>query len=52
MGIKLQLKDLQISATHDAAKSYALFYQDICKNQYKFRVICMQENNGLIVRLY
>ncbi|MFL6338187.1 MAG: hypothetical protein ACJ718_03615, partial [Nitrososphaeraceae archaeon] len=28
----------QIFATHDAAKSYALFYQDIYKDQYKFTV--------------
>jgi hypothetical protein len=29
--------------THDAAKSYALFYQDIYKDQYKFRVTAFKE---------
>src|ERR1051325_10421173 len=28
----------QIFATHDAAKSYALFYQDIYNDQYRFMI--------------
>jgi hypothetical protein len=34
----------QIFATHDAAKSYALFYQGIYKDQYKFRVTGIKES--------
>jgi hypothetical protein len=32
-----------IFATYDAAESYARFYQDIYKDQYKFRVSCIKE---------
>jgi hypothetical protein len=33
----------QIFANHDVAASYAQFYQDIYKDQYKFRVIGLRE---------
>jgi hypothetical protein len=33
----------QIFANHDVAESYAQFYQDIYKDQYKFRVIGLRE---------
>jgi hypothetical protein len=36
----------QIFATHDAAKSYALFYQDIYKDQYRFRVTGIKEKSA------
>ena len=38
----------QIFATHDAAKSYALFYQDIYKDQYKFRVAGIKEKSASV----
>ena len=38
----------QIFATHDAAKSYALFYQDIYKDQYKFRVVGIKEKSASV----
>ncbi len=38
----------QIFATHDAAKSYALFYQDIYKDQYKFRVTGIKEKSASV----
>ena len=38
----------QTFATHDAAKSYALFYQDIYKNQYKFRVTGIKEKSASV----
>ena len=40
----------QIFATHDAAKSYALFYQDIYKNQYKFRVTGIKEKSASVYK--
>jgi hypothetical protein len=43
----------QIFATHDAAKSYALFYQDIYKDQYKFRVTGIKEKSaGVYKNIY
>jgi hypothetical protein len=33
----------QIFSTYDAAESYARFYQDIYKDQYKFRVSGIKE---------
>ena len=38
----------QIFATHDAAKSYALFYQDIYEDQYKFRVTGVKEKSASV----
>ena len=38
----------QIFATHDAAKSYALFYQDIYKDQYKFGVTGIKEKSASV----
>ena len=38
----------QIFATYDVAKSYALFYQDIYKDQYKFRVTGIKEKPASI----
>ena len=38
----------QIFATHDAAKSYASFYQDIYKDQYKFRVTGIKEKSASV----
>jgi hypothetical protein len=38
----------QIFATHDAAKSYALFYQDIYKDQYRFRVTGIKEKSASV----
>ena len=40
----------QVFATHDAAKSYALFYQDIYKNQYKFRVTGIKEKSARVYK--
>jgi hypothetical protein len=46
-GNKTEVEGLrQIFATHDAAKSYALFYQDIYKDQYKFRVTGIKEKSA------
>ena|SRR6266496_3259483 len=43
-GNKTTVEDLRlIFATYDAAESYARFYQDIYKDQYKFRVIGVKE---------
>ncbi len=36
----------QTFATHDVAKSYALFYQDIYKDQYQFRVTGIKEKSA------
>lgn len=38
----------QIFATHDAAKSHALFYQDIYKDQYRFRVTGIKEKSASV----
>jgi hypothetical protein len=38
-GNKVAIEGLRLLfATYDAAKSYSLFYQDIYKDQYKFRI--------------
>ena len=43
-GKKTTIDDLRlIFATYDAAESYARFYRDIYKEQYKFRVIGLKE---------
>ena len=43
-GNKAAIEGLRILfATYDAAESYARFYQDIYKNQYKFRVTGLKE---------
>jgi hypothetical protein len=38
----------QTFATHDVAKSYALFYQDIYKDQYQFRVTGIKEKSASV----
>ena len=48
-GNKAAIEELrQVFATHDAAKSYALFYQDIYKDQYKFRVTGIKEKSASV----
>ena len=43
-GNKAAIEGLRVFfATYDAAESYARFYQDIYKDQYKFRVIGHKE---------
>jgi hypothetical protein len=43
-GNKIAIDGLRLLfTTYDAAKSYALFYQDIYKDQYKFRVTGIKE---------
>src|ERR671932_1031338 len=43
-GNKAAIEGLRVLfATYDAAESYARFYQDIYKDQYKFRVIGHRE---------
>ncbi|MGC2426214.1 MAG: hypothetical protein WA421_04205 [Nitrososphaeraceae archaeon] len=43
-GKKTTIDDLRlIFATYDAAESYARFYRDIYKEQYKFRVIGLKD---------
>ena len=43
-GNKIAIDGLRLLfRTYDAAKSYALFYQDIYKDQYKFRVTGIKE---------
>src|SRR5215212_6501085 len=43
-GNKAAVEGLRVLfATYDAAESYARFYQDIYKNQYKFRVTGLKE---------
>jgi hypothetical protein len=43
-GNKTQVEGLRVLfATYDAAESYARFYQDIYKDQYKFRVTGIKE---------
>ena len=43
-GNKAAIEGLRVLfATYDAAESYARFYQDIYKDQYKFRVIGLKE---------
>jgi hypothetical protein len=43
-GDKTAIEGLRvIFATYDAAESYARFYHDIYKDQYKFRVIGLKE---------
>jgi hypothetical protein len=43
-GNKTAIEGLRvIFATYDAAESYARFYQDIYKDQYKFRVTGLKE---------
>jgi hypothetical protein len=43
-GDKTAIEGLRIIfATYDAAESYARFYHDIYKDQYKFRVIGLEE---------
>ena len=43
-GNKAAIEGLRVLfATYDAAESYARFYQDIYKDQYKFRVTCLKE---------
>ena len=44
-GNKTAIEGLRfLFATYDAAKSYSLFYQDIYKDQYRFRVTGIREN--------
>jgi hypothetical protein len=48
-GNKASIEGLrQIFATHDAAKSYALFYQDIYNDQYRFRVTGIKEKSASV----
>jgi len=43
-GKKTTIDDLRvIFVTYDAAESYARFYRDIYKEQYKFRVIGLKD---------
>jgi hypothetical protein len=43
-GNKVAIEGLRVLfATYDAAESYARFYQDIYKDQYKFRVTGLKE---------
>jgi hypothetical protein len=43
-GNKTTVEGLRVLfATYDAAESYARFYQDIYKDQYKFRVTGLKE---------
>jgi hypothetical protein len=46
-GNKAAIEGLRmLFATYDAAESYARFYQDIYKDQYKFRVIGHKEKTS------
>jgi hypothetical protein len=46
-GNKATIEGLRLLfATYDAAKSYSLFYQDIYKDQYKFRVTGVKEKSA------
>jgi hypothetical protein len=46
-GNKVAIEGLRLLfATYDAAKSYSLFYQDIYKDQYKFRVTGIMEKSA------
>ena len=48
LGNKTTVEGLRlIFATYDAAESYARFYQDIYKDQYKFRVTGLKNKNIL-----
>jgi hypothetical protein len=49
-GNKVAIEGLRLLfATYDAAKSYSLFYQDIYKNQYRFRVTGVREKSARMV---
>jgi hypothetical protein len=46
-GNKVAIEGLRLLfATYDAAKSYSLFYQDIYKDQYKFKVNGITEKSA------
>jgi len=49
-GNKVAIEGLRLLfATYDAAKSYSLFYQDIYKDQYRFRVTGVREKSARMV---
>jgi hypothetical protein len=48
-GNKTAIEGLRlVFTTHDAAKSYAIFYQDIYKDQYKFQVTGLKEKSASV----